>query len=150
MGALSDLRILECGDFVAAPFAASLLGHMGADVVKIEPLEGDSNRRRGPFPDGRKDGESGGLHLFLDQAKRYAPLLRMPNVGLALDPEWRLGPGQLSRLPEDSAVRPPCQCQQVADPRGRPEQSSPKRRLGMHWRPVGSARSRDPLIDGAR
>ena len=27
---------------------------------------------------------------FLDQAKRYAPLLRMPNVGLALDPEWRL------------------------------------------------------------
>ena len=32
---------------------------------------------------------------FLDQAKRYAPLLRMPNVGLALDPEWRLGPGQV-------------------------------------------------------
>jgi hypothetical protein len=32
---------------------------------------------------------------FLDQAQRYASLLRMPNVGLALDPEWRLGPGQL-------------------------------------------------------
>ncbi|HET9650088.1 MAG TPA: hypothetical protein VFP34_17925 [Microlunatus sp.] len=32
---------------------------------------------------------------FLDQARRYAPLLRMPNVGLALDPEWRLGPGQV-------------------------------------------------------
>ncbi len=31
---------------------------------------------------------------FLDQAKRYAELLRMPHVGLALDPEWRLTPTQ--------------------------------------------------------
>jgi len=36
-----------------------------------------------------------GRATFLDQARRYAPLLRMPNVGLALDPEWRLGPGQV-------------------------------------------------------
>ncbi len=31
---------------------------------------------------------------FLTQAKRYEEFLRLPNVGLALDPEWRLGPGQ--------------------------------------------------------
>jgi hypothetical protein len=31
---------------------------------------------------------------FLTQAKRYEPLLRQPHVGLALDPEWRLKPGQ--------------------------------------------------------
>ena len=31
---------------------------------------------------------------FLTQAKLYAPLLRLPHVGLALDPEWRLAPGQ--------------------------------------------------------
>jgi len=31
---------------------------------------------------------------FLTQAKRYAPLLRLPHVGLALDPEWRLAPGE--------------------------------------------------------
>lgn len=31
---------------------------------------------------------------FLTQAKRYEPLLRYPHVGLALDPEWRLGPKQ--------------------------------------------------------
>lgn len=31
---------------------------------------------------------------FVTQAKRYAPLLAYPNVGLALDPEWRLGPKQ--------------------------------------------------------
>ncbi|WP_225755717.1 hypothetical protein [Actinotalea sp. Marseille-Q4924] len=32
---------------------------------------------------------------FLTQAKMYEPLLRYPNVGLALDPEWRLAPDQV-------------------------------------------------------
>ena len=32
---------------------------------------------------------------LLAQAKRYQSLLRLPNVGLALDPEWKLAPGQL-------------------------------------------------------
>ena len=32
---------------------------------------------------------------FLTQAKRYEELLRLPHVGLALDPEWRLGPDQV-------------------------------------------------------
>ncbi|WP_448624661.1 hypothetical protein [Geodermatophilus sp. URMC 64] len=31
---------------------------------------------------------------FLTQAQAYEPLLELPNVGLALDPEWRLEPGQ--------------------------------------------------------
>jgi hypothetical protein len=32
---------------------------------------------------------------FLTQAKRYEELLLLPHVGLALDPEWRLGPDQV-------------------------------------------------------
>jgi hypothetical protein len=32
---------------------------------------------------------------FLSQAKRYQSLLELPNVGLALDPEWRLKPDQV-------------------------------------------------------
>lgn len=35
-----------------------------------------------------------GLTDFLTQAKQYEELLREPHVGLALDPEWRLRPGQ--------------------------------------------------------
>ena len=31
---------------------------------------------------------------FLTQAKRYEQLLAQPHVGLALDPEWRLAPGE--------------------------------------------------------
>jgi hypothetical protein len=36
-----------------------------------------------------------GRASLLDQAKRYQSLLREPNVGLALDPEWKLQPGQV-------------------------------------------------------
>jgi hypothetical protein len=36
-----------------------------------------------------------GRDSFLAQAKLYEPLLSLPNVGLALDPEWALHQGQL-------------------------------------------------------
>jgi hypothetical protein len=36
-----------------------------------------------------------GRASLLAQAKRYQSLLALPDVGLALDPEWKLGPGQL-------------------------------------------------------
>ena len=36
-----------------------------------------------------------GRASLLAQAKRYESLLRLPDVGLALDPEWKLHPGQL-------------------------------------------------------
>jgi hypothetical protein len=36
-----------------------------------------------------------GRASFLAEAKLYQPLLELPNVGLALDPEWQLQPGQL-------------------------------------------------------
>ncbi len=40
-GALEGVRILDCTQIIAGPLAASLLSEMGADVVKIEPLEGE-------------------------------------------------------------------------------------------------------------
>ncbi len=36
-----------------------------------------------------------GREDFLTQAKQYEELLKLPNVGLALDPEWRLLPDQV-------------------------------------------------------
>ncbi len=32
---------------------------------------------------------------LIDQARQYRRLLELPNVGLAIDPEWKLGPGQM-------------------------------------------------------
>jgi crotonobetainyl-CoA:carnitine CoA-transferase CaiB-like acyl-CoA transferase len=47
-GALSHLRIVELGD-ISASYAARLLADLGADVIKVEPPGGDSNRILPPF-----------------------------------------------------------------------------------------------------
>jgi hypothetical protein len=38
-----------------------------------------------------------GRASLLTQARQYEPFLKLPNVGLALDPEWKLQPGQRPR-----------------------------------------------------
>ena len=68
--ALEGVRIIEDGGGIAASYAGKLLADLGADVIKIEPPEGDAVRRRGPFPRDLPHRERGGLHLFLDTNKR--------------------------------------------------------------------------------
>jgi len=49
-GPLVGLRILDLGTRIGAPFAATLLGDLGADVIKVElPGQGDFMRTIGPF-----------------------------------------------------------------------------------------------------
>jgi formyl-CoA transferase len=44
---LEGVRVLDISSFYAAPFAATLLGDFGAEVIKVEPLEGDGMRGTG-------------------------------------------------------------------------------------------------------
>lgn len=44
-GALQGIRILEIAAGIAGPYAAMLLAEQGADVIKIEPPDGDPGRR---------------------------------------------------------------------------------------------------------
>lgn len=48
---LSDLKVIDFGAFLAGPMAPSVLGDMGADVIKVEPLHGDRMRFMTPFFD---------------------------------------------------------------------------------------------------
>jgi crotonobetainyl-CoA:carnitine CoA-transferase CaiB-like acyl-CoA transferase len=49
---LTDITVLEIGQFIAAPYAAMCLGDLGARVIKIEPPGGDAIRAWGPHPGG--------------------------------------------------------------------------------------------------
>jgi len=46
-GPLAGVRVLDLGVIIAAPFASTLLANFGADVIKVEPLGGDSFRPYG-------------------------------------------------------------------------------------------------------
>ncbi len=68
--ALAGVRVVECTEMASASFCARLLADAGADVVKVEPPEGDRYRRRGPFPDGQPDPDWSGMFLYLNANKR--------------------------------------------------------------------------------
>lgn len=69
-GALDGLRIVELASGIAAPFASRLLADLGADVVKVEDLQGDPLRGEGPFSTDDRDRANGGLFGYVNANKR--------------------------------------------------------------------------------
>jgi crotonobetainyl-CoA:carnitine CoA-transferase CaiB-like acyl-CoA transferase len=70
MTALSDLRVLDLSTHVAGPFCTKLLADFGADVMKVEPPQGDPARLLGPFPTASADPEASAVFLYLNTNKR--------------------------------------------------------------------------------
>jgi formyl-CoA transferase len=64
-GPLAGVRVLDISEIIAAPFCAMLLADMGADVIKVEPPEGESWRLQNQFIPGESKG-----FMSLNRGKR--------------------------------------------------------------------------------
>jgi len=77
-GALKGLRIVDMTAVVLGPYAMQLLGDQGADVIKIEPPEGETLRHIGPS---RVNPGMGPLHLGVNRSKRSVAIdLKQPEA----------------------------------------------------------------------
>lgn len=63
---LSGLRVLDFSRYIAGPYCASVLGDLGAEVIRIEPVEGGEDRKLIPVTE---DGE-GALFLQMNRNKK--------------------------------------------------------------------------------
>ncbi|MFN8541223.1 MAG: CoA transferase [Thermomicrobiales bacterium] len=69
-GPLAGVRVLDLTRVLAGPYATMLLGDAGAEVVKVEPPQGDETRQWGPPWAG---GESA-YYLCINRNKRSIAL----------------------------------------------------------------------------
>jgi crotonobetainyl-CoA:carnitine CoA-transferase CaiB-like acyl-CoA transferase len=81
---LSGIRVLDFGRYIAGPYCAALLGDLGADVIRIERLDGGEDR--GVLPVG--DDGAGALYLATNRNKR----------GMTLDPACPEGRAIVAKL----------------------------------------------------
>jgi crotonobetainyl-CoA:carnitine CoA-transferase CaiB-like acyl-CoA transferase len=73
-GPLCDVRVIDLTQALAGPYCTMLLADLGADVVKIEPPDGDMSRTMGPPPPDRKGCDYGGYFASINRNKRSVVL----------------------------------------------------------------------------
>jgi crotonobetainyl-CoA:carnitine CoA-transferase CaiB-like acyl-CoA transferase len=114
-GPLAGLRVIDLSTVLAGPYATMILGDLGADVVKIEPPEGDATRGWGPPWVGESDQgtRTAAYYLAVNRNKRSIRVdLRTPAGADVLRRLLATGdvlvdnlrPGSLGRLGFDDAT----------------------------------------------
>jgi crotonobetainyl-CoA:carnitine CoA-transferase CaiB-like acyl-CoA transferase len=95
-GPLRGIRVIDCSTVLAGPYCTMLLADLGADVIKVEPPEGDATRGWGPPWVGRvEDGtRTATYYLSVNRNKR----------SIRLDLSGEAGREVLRRLLRDADV----------------------------------------------
>ena len=87
-GPLAGFRVVEVASMIFGPLAGQYLGDLGADVIKVEPPEGDLTRSIGP----RHSPLRGSFFITSNRSKR----------SIVVDLKTEEGRQVLSRLLEDN------------------------------------------------
>ncbi|CAN7527220.1 CoA transferase [Acidovorax sp. LjRoot118] len=111
-GALAGIRVLDISRILGGPYCGQILGDHGADVLKVEPPQGDDTRTWGPpFKDGVASYYHGlnrnkrSMHLDLGSTQGREALLALvaeadvliENFKTGTMERWGMGYGELSR-----------------------------------------------------
>jgi len=89
-GMLDGVRVLDLSRILAGPYGTMLLADMGAEVIKVEPPEGDETRKWGP--------------PFIGSDATYYFSINRNKKGLSLDLKKKQGLDVLYKLVEKSDV----------------------------------------------
>jgi len=93
--ALGDVKVVEYGNLIGAPYCSKLMADLGAEVIKVEkPGEGDVARSRQPFLNDIPGIEHSGLFLYLNANK----------LGVTLNLEKPAGREIFKRLIKDADI----------------------------------------------
>lgn len=76
---LSDVKIVDTTAVLAGPFCTMLLGDLGAEVIKIEPIAGDMIRRSPPYINGQST-----YYLYGNRNKKSITLNLQEEKGLSI------------------------------------------------------------------
>lgn len=74
---LKGIRVLDFGRYIAGPYCGTLLGDMGAEVIRIEKVDGSEDRYLSPI----SDKGDGGLFMQLARNKKCLTLNPMKPEG---------------------------------------------------------------------
>jgi crotonobetainyl-CoA:carnitine CoA-transferase CaiB-like acyl-CoA transferase len=83
-GPLAGLLVADCSTVLAGPYATMLLGDLGADVVKVEPPDGDATRGWGPPWVGEGSSRTAAYYLAVNRNKRSLRLDLKAEAGRAV------------------------------------------------------------------
>jgi len=83
--ALSGIKVLDIGHYIAGPYCTKLLADFGTEVIKVEkPEGGDPARRLGPFPHDESNSEASILFSYLNTNKQGITLNLKTNTGIQI------------------------------------------------------------------